>query len=157
MTSNNNSPNHPTTLSAPNAHVTPIQLSHIASQIPNSTAVDAASQRMNGRQLDRILRQLPIDGFGHGCTEQEKLTVVEAKIMGDARELLGNEPLSTVEGLLSSLQVTYGKDYRSTIMDVKQKFDESVRLFAHRLRACLRTMGWVDNPDKPNLVSREFL
>jgi hypothetical protein len=131
------------------------------------------------RQLDRVLRNLPtfsgkadenfdayiigvrktLEGFAQGCTEAEKLTAVRVKITGDACELLeSNDNLLTVNDLLSSLQVTFGRDQRTTIADVKQRVDESVRKFAHRLRMSLRILGWVgaDDPDKPNLVSLEF-
>jgi hypothetical protein len=133
----------------------------------------------HNKQLDRMLRYMPsfngkvdenydsyvigvrqaLESYATFCTEDEKLSAIRVKIGGDAREILASSgPITSVEGLLSSMHITYGRDQRTTIADVKQKAEETVRMFANRLRMSLKMLGWVadENPNKPNIVSLEF-
>ena len=133
----------------------------------------------HNKQLDRMLRYMPsfngkvdenydsyvigvrqtLESYAKFCTEEEKLSAIRVKIGGDAREVLASSGLITsVEGLLSTMHITYGRDQRTTIADVKQKAEETVRMFANRLRMSLKMLGWVadEDPNKPNIVSLEF-
>lgn len=133
----------------------------------------------HNKQMDRLLRYMPsfngkaddnydsyvigvretIESYGLQCTEKEKLSAIRVKIGGDAREVLASSGIiSSVEALLNTLHLTYGRDQRKTIADVKQKSDETVRIYANRLRMNLKMLGWVgiDDPDRPNIVSLEF-
>ena len=133
----------------------------------------------HSKQLDRMLRYMPtfngkadenydsyvigvrqtLDAYANDCSEGEKLSAIRVKIGGDAREVLASSgTISSVEDLLSTMHVTYGRDQRTTIADVKQKVDETVRMFANRLRMNLKLLGWVgvDDSNKPNIVSLEF-
>lgn len=131
------------------------------------------------KQLDRMLRYMPsfngkadenydsyvigvrqtLDAYAKGVSEEEKLSAIKVKIGGDAREVLASSgTILTVESLISTMNDTYGRDQRTTIADVKQKPEETVRMFANRLRMNLKLLGWVgvDDPNKPNIVSLEF-
>jgi hypothetical protein len=131
------------------------------------------------KQLDRMIRYMPsfngkvdenydsyvigvrqtLEAYAIGCSEEEKLNAVRVKIGGDAREVLASSgTISSVEALLSTMHATYGRDQRTTISEVKQKLNETVRMFANRLRMNLKLLGWVgvDDPNKPNIVSLEF-
>ena len=157
----------------------------IAKVLPPSETIGAHSKidcyntGNHSKQLDRLLRYIPafngradenydsyvigirqtLEAYANDCSEDEKLSAVRVKIGGDAREVLASSgTISSVEALINAMHVTYGRDQRTTIAEIKQKSEETVRMFSNRLRMNLKLLGWVgfEDPLKPNIVSLEF-
>ena len=102
--------------------------------------------------------KMVIQDYGAGCTEAQKLAAVRTHIGGRAREIVYHcGEIHTVQELLFQMDKTYARDSREVLADAKQHKDESVRVYATRLKTNLKLLGWSsDDAAKSSVVHLDF-
>jgi hypothetical protein len=102
--------------------------------------------------------KMVIQDYGTKCTEAQKLAAVRTHIGGRAREIVYHcGAIDNVHELLLHMEKTYARDSREILADTKQHKDESVRVYATRLRTNLKLLGWGSDDSKiPSVVHLEF-
>lgn len=98
--------------------------------------------------------KMVISDYGAFCTEAQRFAAVRTHIGGRAREIVyhGGE-IDNVQELLCQMEKTYDRDSREILADAKQHKDESLRVYATRLKTNLKLVGWgSDDAATPSVV-----
>ena len=96
--------------------------------------------------------------YGPNCTEKQKLDAIKVKIGGDAREMVNCVGvINTVDSLFVAMRHTYGRDKRAILANVKQRPDETVKMFSMRLKTAMQNLGWVESENtSDNPISLDY-